>query len=128
MLLSKEEIPAGYVIKSYSAEGIVINDEIIQHSLILSTTHLLKWSPNSLADLQCEDWDPVIALSPEILIIGVGQHYHYPEQRLLTPLYQHRIGFEVMDTAAACRTITLLFAEKRAAVAALIIDNVSSRT
>lgn len=122
MFLSKEDVSAKYLIKNYSAEGFYINDQLLRHSIILTTTHLQTWSPRCMADLTIQDWDPIISLSPEILIIGIGRQFHYPKVALLAPLYEYNVGFEIMDTAAACRTITLLLAEKRAAIAALMID------
>jgi uncharacterized protein len=45
----------------------------------------------------------------------------FPAAELLAPLYAARVGFEVMDTGAACRTYNVLVAEGRAVAAALII-------
>ena len=40
----------------------------------------------------------------------------------LRPLIDARIGFETMDTAAACRTYNVLLAEGRSVVAALLFS------
>jgi uncharacterized protein len=40
----------------------------------------------------------------------------------LRPLIERRIGVEVMDTHAACRTYNILMAEGRDVAAALIIE------
>jgi uncharacterized protein len=39
----------------------------------------------------------------------------------MQPLMQQRIGFEVMDTAAACRTYNILMSEGRRVAAALFM-------
>jgi uncharacterized protein len=41
---------------------------------------------------------------------------------LLRPLIEARIGYEVMDVAAACRTYNLLTSEGRKVAAALLFD------
>jgi uncharacterized protein len=41
---------------------------------------------------------------------------------LLGPLLDARIGFEIMDLQAACRTYNILMAEGRRVAAALLFD------
>jgi uncharacterized protein len=41
---------------------------------------------------------------------------------LLRPLRERRIGIEVMDTRAACRTYNILVGEDRVVAAALLIE------
>ena len=65
--------------------------------------------------------DPA-ALSPELVIFGSGSRLRFPKPALLQPLMTRRIGFETMDTAAACRTYNVLLAEGRAVVAALLFE------
>jgi uncharacterized protein len=60
--------------------------------------------------------------APEVVLIGTGR-----QQRLLPPAVMRqfmlrRIGWEVMDTAAACRTYNILAGEGRRVVAALIVE------
>jgi uncharacterized protein len=40
----------------------------------------------------------------------------------LRGLIERRIGLETMDTAAACRTYNVLVSERRAVVAALLVE------
>ena len=41
---------------------------------------------------------------------------------MLRPLIERRIGFETMDTAAACRTYNVLLSEGRNVVAGLLFE------
>ena len=75
-----------------------------------------------MADLQAADLEPVLALRPELLLIGSGVRQEFPDQALFRALYESRIGFEIMDTAAACRTYNVLVAEGRDVAAALIVE------
>jgi uncharacterized protein len=42
---------------------------------------------------------------------------------LSAPLASARVGFEVMDTQAACRTYNILVAEGRRVLAVLLLDS-----
>ncbi|OYV32934.1 MAG: hypothetical protein B7Z83_10200 [Thiomonas sp. 20-64-5] len=59
---------------------------------------------------------------PELVLIGTGTHQHLLAPALMRQLIAQRIGWEVMDTAAACRTYNILAGEGRRVLAALIIE------
>ena len=68
-------------------------------------------------------WDSIAALHDhgiEILVLGTGRRQLFPSPRFYSELAAARIGLEVMDSAAACRTYNILAAEGRR-VAALIM-------
>jgi len=64
----------------------------------------------------------VLELQPEVLLIGTGARQVFPGTALIAELYALRLGFEIMDTAAACRTYNVLVAEGRDVAAALIVE------
>ena len=59
---------------------------------------------------------------PEVVLIGTGQVQHLLPAALMRQLISRRIGWEVMDTAAACRTYNILAGEGRHVLAALMIE------
>lgn len=59
---------------------------------------------------------------PEVVLIGTGKQQHLLAPALMRQLIARRIGWEVMDTAAACRTYNILAGEGRQVLAALIIE------
>ena len=61
-------------------------------------------------------------MQPQILIIGTGPAQVFPSPRVLVPLMDAGIGYEIMDTGAACRTYNILVSEGREVVAALLLD------
>ena len=65
--------------------------------------------------LQIED-----ILKQDLVIIGTGKTLVFPDDQSLSYLYDMQVGFEIMDTAAACRTFNILLSEGRNALAALI--------
>jgi len=62
------------------------------------------------------------SLNSPIVLLGTGQRQQFPSPAVLRPLLERRIGVEVMDSFAACRTYNILMAEGRDVVAAIIFD------
>lgn len=115
--------PAGakYLIKRYTSEYITINDTDYTKSVIVSPTVLLdNWQPQTFAELQIQDFEPILQLKPAIFVLGVGAQHQFPAPHLLQNLYKNHIGVEVMTTAAACRTFNVLASEGRTVVAGLL--------
>jgi len=79
------------------------------------------WAPEGFAALTESDFAGLLAHRPELVLLGTGATQRFPHPRLLRALSEARVGVEVMDTRAACRTFNILIAEDRRAVAALII-------
>ena len=85
----------------------------------------LPWPAAGFDELTAAHFERLLALpsgTPELVIFGSGRRLRFPAPALLRPLIERRIGFESMDTAAACRTYNVLVTERRSVVAALILD------
>jgi uncharacterized protein len=80
---------------------------------------LRDWRPRSVEELEARDLEALVALGAEIVLIGTGAVQRFPAPEVLAPLRGRRIGVEVMDTAAACRTYNILVAEGRSAAAVI---------
>jgi uncharacterized protein len=117
------EFGAGtYVIGGYGEEGIVINDCVFARSLIVTPDHLNPdWQPQCLAELSEAHLELILALRPEIVLLGVDHRLRFPGRAIMRFFLQRGIGIEVMDTAAACRTFNLLMSEGRTLAAALLV-------
>jgi uncharacterized protein len=105
-------------------EGYVeVNAKRYTSSLVVSGDRLVTdWPAASIEALTADHLAAIVELAPEIALIGTGSAFRFPEQPILAPLHKARIGVEVMDTPAACRTYNILLAEGRNVVAALIVD------
>ncbi len=130
----------GFLIRSYSPEGVVIArrggqehqefadeapspGETHTGSLILSPDRLI--TDCQIVDIEAlrpEHLDPVMELEPELVILGSGATLCFPQPTVLARLSGAQIGVEVMDTGAACRTYNLLATEGRHVVAVLLIS------
>jgi uncharacterized protein len=92
----------------------------IQGSCLLSPAKLVdEWPPQRLDELAEVHMAAIQELTPELLLIGSGAKIRFPSPRQLAALVKLGIGYEVMDTAAACRTFNVLAAEGRRVVAVL---------
>jgi uncharacterized protein len=95
--------------------------ETISGSFVVSPRHLLRdWAPTAIDELQAEHLEVIIELQPELVLLGTGAQLTFPDQQILVDLHRQRIGVEVMDTAAACRTYNILMTEGRFVVAGLM--------
>ncbi len=82
---------------------------------------ITPWHPQDVASFSPEHFIPFSEENPEIVLLGTGQHLRFPPQDCLTVLQQQNIGYEVMDTAAACRTFNVLAAEGRDVILAVLM-------
>jgi uncharacterized protein len=111
-----------YLIRSARADCVCIGADAHTQSLIVAAQYLLDdWRPRTLGELQDDDWLPVLALEPELVLLGSGARHRFPPATALAALHRRGIPVEVMDTAAAGRTFNILLAEDRKVVAALLI-------
>jgi uncharacterized protein len=82
----------------------------------------MRWEAASFVDLEPSHFAQIAELKPELVIIGTGLRQRFPRPDLLKALINAKIGFELMDTQAACRTYNILVGEGRQAMAALLLD------
>ncbi len=109
------------LVKSVSPHGIEINERAFTASLLISPTDFVSpWTPQYFHDLTDQDFAPIIDYRPEVVILGTGARLRFPAPTVTAPLITHGIGFEVMDTRAACRTFNILASEGRKVVAAVL--------
>lgn len=101
----------GYIVVNgnrYEASLVVLPDKIIE-----------RWGAPAAESLDETALRLLATLGVEIVLIGTGETLKFPEARNLRWLIQAGIGFEIMDTNAACRTYNILVAEDRKVAAAL---------
>lgn len=122
MQFSLDHSAASYTLRSYLPGKLQINDTVYTQNLIISPHTLIEsWPVSSISNLKITDLTCIEALHPEVVLLGTGSQLIYPHPALLAYFTQRRIGIEVMNTAAACRTFIALASEGREVVAALFI-------
>jgi uncharacterized protein len=110
-----------YQIKTVNTNSIIINETIYSNSLIIMPQYLTDWEPSNFEELKLAHFEILANLDADVIVLGTGQTIQFPNAELLSPLIKKGIGIEVMDTAAACRTYTILASEDRNVAAGLLI-------
>jgi uncharacterized protein len=90
------------------------------HFLLLPDAPAQPWNTAGFDALRAEDFDALLALRPEIVLLGTGRRQRFPHPRLIARLTSAGVGVEAMDTAAACRTFNILMSEGRRVLAAIL--------
>ena len=121
MKFSQADDSGGHLIEAYGAEGIRIGGRTFTGGLIVSPQRIIAgWGPERIGDLDPGHLQPLIDLTPEVIVLGTGATQVFPDPAIYFRVLELRIGCEVMDTGAACRTYNILMAEGRRVVAALL--------
>ena len=108
-------------VTGYGPDYVEVNRVRHAGALILTPEGPVQaWQPSAFAELARADFEPVLALAPELVLVGSGARQRFLAPPLAVSLAQSGVGFEVMDTAAACRTFNILMAEGRRVVGAFL--------
>jgi uncharacterized protein len=104
----------------YGEGFVMVNGQRHEQNIVVTPEQLLPWNAQSFDSLKEEDFQSILELAPEILLIGTGARQRFPHPKLTRALAARRIGVEAMDLQAACRTYNILMAEERRVAAALL--------
>jgi uncharacterized protein len=96
-------------------------DEHRTSFLLAPDAIVAPWAGGGFDGLDDAEFAAVLALAPEIVLLGTGGRQRFPHPRVYRVLSEARVGVEVMDTAAAARTYNIIAAEGRRVVAALLL-------
>jgi uncharacterized protein len=110
------------LIRGYSAHEIQIGDQRVARSCIVTAERLITdWEPASFAELEPAHLEAVLALAPELILIGTGATQRFATPQVRAALAERGVGLEVMQLGAACRTFNVLVQEGRRVAAALFL-------
>jgi uncharacterized protein len=105
----------------YGEGYVMVNQERHAHSVVVLRDQVLTgWQPAGFDELEAAHFALLAELKPEIVLLGTGARARFPRPELTRALMAARIGLEVMDIQAACRTYNFLAAEERKVAAALL--------
>jgi len=96
--------------------------EYRENLVLTPATIAVGWAASGFPGLADADFASLLSFKPEVVLFGAGSAIRFPHPRLTRALTEARVGLEVMDTAAACRTFNILAAEGRGVVAALLLE------
>ncbi|MGD8378579.1 MAG: Mth938-like domain-containing protein [Gammaproteobacteria bacterium] len=114
--------PDVHVIRAYEPGRITINEHVITTSVVVTPDAIHRdLLPEAFSGMTLEHFQRLLEFDPEVLLFGTGSALRFPEQTVMQYMMRHGVGFEVMDTPAACRTYNILMGEDRRVVAAMLI-------
>jgi uncharacterized protein len=120
--IEREQAQGKNLFTGYGEGYVAVNGARYTASLVVSGDRLVTdWPAHSVQSMVPGDLAAILELKPEVLLLGSGAHFAFPDPAVLAPVYQAGIGVEVMDTPAACRTYNILLGEGRNVVAALVL-------
>lgn len=123
MKIEREQAEGRNMFTGYGAGYVEVNRARYSRSLVVSAETLVTdWPLESIDQLAADHFAAILGMKPEIVLLGTGTAFVFPDPALLAPLRNARVGVEVMDTTAACRTYNILLGEGRNVVAALIVS------
>jgi uncharacterized protein len=115
-------VPQGAnTITGYGDDYVAVNGARHDSSLVVMAERLVPWQARDFESLSVDDFAFLKDLGAEIVVLGTGPRQRFPHPRLTLPLTAARVGLEVMDMKAACRTYNILVAEARKVAAALLL-------
>jgi uncharacterized protein len=115
--------PDGNVVTGIGPGWVRIGATEYRENLVLTPrTIATGWATAGYDGLADTDFANLLSHKPEIVLFGSGPSIRFPHPKLTRALTDARIGVEVMDTPAACRTFNILAAEGRGVVAALLVS------
>lgn len=108
---------------AYGEGYVSVNHQRIGKSVIVLPDRIIEdWDASTFDALTSGQIQALASLEREIILLGTGRRLRFPKPEVLRPLTQARVGVEVMDIQAACRTYNILVSEDRKVAAALLFD------
>jgi uncharacterized protein len=117
-----EQASPANLIRGYSDAGLRIGAQHVAGSCIVTAARLITdWEPQAFADLVPAHLAAIFALEPELVLLGTGPVQRFASAPIRGEFARRRVGLEVMQLGAACRTFNVLLQEERRVAAALFL-------
>lgn len=121
MNFTRDQISA-VTVRKVEPGVITIGDEPISENVVLFRDEIARGIAIAKSEqLSEQDLEDLLAKQPEIVIFGTGWQAQRPARELVFAMARRGIGFETMDTPAACRTFNILVSEGRDVAAVLVV-------
>jgi uncharacterized protein len=106
----------------HGAGFVTINGVRFTRSLLVAPKYIVDdWPATDFDHLDAAHFEQMLAHKPQIVLLGTGAVLRFPPPALTRCLHAARIGLEVMNNAAVCRTFNILTAEGRNVIAAVLL-------
>jgi uncharacterized protein len=106
----------------YGPGYVIVNGTRYERSLVVLPDRIVAdWPATTFESLEPGHLERLVALGVEVVLLGTGASLRFPRPEITRPLVEARVGLEIMDVPAACRTYNILTAEERKVAAALLL-------
>jgi uncharacterized protein len=123
MQFTREQI-SEITVRQVEPGRIRIGNDVLHNNVLLTAEREIRdWGIEDIGQLDESALAAILDQAPEMIIVGTGWTPVFPPRDLVFALARRGIGFETMDTPAACRTFNILINEGRRAAAALIVKD-----
>jgi uncharacterized protein len=127
MKLTQQPTAGINLIRRYGADFITIGEEDIRASCLVTAATLSRdWAPRTVEELRVEHLSPLFDLEPQIVVLATGAQQKFPRAALRAEFAMRKIGLEVMEIGAACRTYNVLVGEERRVLAAILLPSTAA--
>lgn len=108
----------------YGGDHVLVNGRRHEASLLLTARgiEIAPWAGLEFDALTAAHFEWAARPELDILLLGTGSRLRFPHPSLTRALVDARIGLEVMDIGALCRTYNILATEGRSVGAAVLIE------
>ena len=111
-----------FFLRRADGRSALVNERTLDRSFIIAPNTLIEeWPVRDALRMVAADLDSVLALMPELVVLGTGATQVFPPAEVMAACLTRGIGIEVMDNAAAARTFNVLAGEGRRVVAGFVI-------
>jgi uncharacterized protein len=122
MQLNLERPDYAWYLRGADGNHALVNDRVLRSSFVVSPDTLIEdWPVADASAMLVEHVDPLLALKPELVLLGTGATQVFPPAAVLAAVLTRGLGIEVMTNAAAARTYSVLAGEGRHVVAGFVI-------
>lgn len=122
MQLSLERPDYAFFLRGADGNGALVNERKLTASFVLAPETLAEdWPIRDAAAMTADDLAPLLALAPELVLLGTGARQVFPPAAVMAACLQRGIGLEVMANDAAARTYSVLAGEGRRVAAGFIL-------
>ncbi|KAB8190181.1 hypothetical protein FKV24_008695 [Lysobacter maris] len=122
MQLTLEHPDHEFFLRGADGGSALVNERRLESSFVLAPDRLVEdWAVADIGALGADDLAPVLALKPEVVLLGTGEAQVFPSAAVMAACLSQGVGLEVMSNAAAARTFNVLAGEGRRVVAAFIL-------
>ncbi len=123
MKIERETADGRNAFTGYGDGWVEVSGRRHSRSIVVDASRVAEgWAAGGISALAESEVAGLLDWKPEIVLLGTGARFRFPDPAAVAPLHRARVGVEVMDTKAACRTYNVLLSEGRRVLAAIIVE------